>query len=75
MQAESWVPALVSGGISLFSAAFVYGSLTKQTNVNTADIVDIKKEQRQQWKEIGDNGERISSVEGELKVRSAGAGR
>lgn len=75
MTAEALVPALVSGGISLLSAAFVYGSLTKQTNVNTTDIADIKKEQRSQWKEIAENGERVSSVEGQLKARGAGAGR
>lgn len=73
MTLDSIVPALISGGISLLSAAYVYGRLTEKTRANSTDITDIKREQRSQWKEIGDQGERISRVEGTL-TRSAGAG-
>jgi hypothetical protein len=69
-----WAPVVVSGLIQLVIAVYVYGRLTEKTANNTEDIKSLQKSDDQQWSKIGQIGEDVAGIKGQLG-RGHAAGR
>lgn len=69
---QPWVATLISAGvvilINLGTAAYVYGKLTQSVSALGSDVQRHESRLNAHSAEINNQGQRISTVEGQLKA-------